>query len=121
MPQEAARATYAPILKKEDGRIDWARPASQIYNRMRAFTPWPGTYSTFRGQTCHLWGRSEAPRSEERQIVAGEILATGKEIRVACGAGTLLLLESIQIEGRKKIAAREFANGARLAAGERFS
>ena len=121
MPQEAARATYAPILKKEDGRIDWARPASQIYNRMRAFTPWPGTYSTFRGQTCHLWGRSEAPRSEERQIVGGEILATGKEIRVACGAGTLLLLESIQIEGRKKIAAREFANGARLAAGERFS
>ena len=119
-PQDAARATYAPILKKEDGRIDWARPATQIYNRMRGFTPWPGSYSSFRGQTCHLWGRPESPRSEEQQIAHGEILAMGKEIHVACGAGTRLLLESIQIEGRKKITAREFANGARLAAGERF-
>ncbi len=46
-PQDAARATYAPILKKEDGRIDWARPAPQIYNRMRGFTPWPGSYASF--------------------------------------------------------------------------
>jgi methionyl-tRNA formyltransferase len=120
-PQEAARATYAPILKKEDGRIDWGRPALQIYNRMRGFTPWPGSYSTFRGQTCHLWGRPETQPPPDEQISPGEILATGKEIHVACGAGTRLLLESIQIEGRKKVTAREFANGARLAAGERFS
>jgi len=119
-PQDAARATYASILKKEDGRIDWARPASQIYNRMRGFTPWPGSYTTFRGQTCHLWGRPEAQSTEGQQIAPGEIIATGKEIHVACGAGTRLHLESIQIEGRKKITAREFANGARLAAGERF-
>jgi methionyl-tRNA formyltransferase len=120
-PQDAARATYAPILKKEDGRIDWARPASQIYNCVRGFTPWPGSYSTFRGQTCHLWGRPAAPGLEGQKIAPGEILAMGKEIHVGCGARTRLLLESIQIEGRKKITAREFANGARLAASERFT
>ena len=120
-PQDGSRASLAPILKKEDGRIDWARPASQIYNRMRGFTPWPGSYSTFRGQTCHLWGRPGTQPPPDEQISPGEILATGKEIHVACGAGTRLLPESIQIEGRKKITATEFTNGARLAAGERFS
>src|SRR5712664_3371695 len=54
--QNHAEATYAPILKKEDGRIDWKRPATEIYNRMRGFAPWPGAYTTFRGQSCHLWG-----------------------------------------------------------------
>ena len=60
VPQEEKNASYAPILKKEDGRIDWGLPAAKIYNRMRGFTPWPGAYTTFRGQTCHLWGRPEA-------------------------------------------------------------
>src|SRR5258707_7905686 len=54
-PQNHAEATLAPILKKEDGRIDWNRPAREIYNRIRGFAPWPGAYTTFRGQTCHLW------------------------------------------------------------------
>src|SRR5467141_2350680 len=51
-PQNNDEATYAPLLKKEDGQIDWNRPAQEIYNRMRAFTPWPGAYTSFRGQTC---------------------------------------------------------------------
>src|SRR5947207_4021356 len=54
--QNHAEASYAPMLKKEDGRIDWRRPAMEIYNRMRGFAPWPGAYTTFRGQTCHVWG-----------------------------------------------------------------
>ena len=54
VPQDSEKASHAPILKKEDGRIEWARTAQQIYNRMRGFTPWPGTFSTLRGQTCHL-------------------------------------------------------------------
>jgi len=54
-----AEATYAPILKKEDGQIDWTRPAQEIYNRMRGFTPWPGAYSTFRGTgDPHLEGKN---------------------------------------------------------------
>jgi methionyl-tRNA formyltransferase len=120
VPQDAKNASYAPILKKEDGRIDWNRPAPQIYNRMRGFTPWPGSYSAFRGQTCHLWGRPEAPEPAQMLHAPGEIILAPKDIHVACGEGTRLRLESIQIEGRKKITAREFANGARLTTGERF-
>jgi methionyl-tRNA formyltransferase len=118
--QEEKNATYAPILKKEDGRIDWARTSQQIYNRMRGFTPWPGSYSTFRGQTCHLWGRPETRRTTEERLLPGTIVASTKEIHVVCGEGTCLRLESIQVEGRKKISAREFANGARIGLGERF-
>jgi methionyl-tRNA formyltransferase len=119
-PQDEKAASYAPILKKEDGRIDWRRPAHQIYNRMRGFAPWPGSYSTFRGQTCHLWGRPETRNAEGARITPGEIVPSTKEIYVACGEGTCLRLESVQVEGRKKISAREFANGARIGLAERF-
>ena len=121
MPQDAGGVSYAPILKKEDGRIDWKRPAREIYNRMRGFTPWPGAYSTFRGQTCHLWGKPEAgATSQELHAAPGEIVTAAKEIHVACDGQSMLHLESVQIEGRKKISAREFANGARLVPGEKF-
>jgi methionyl-tRNA formyltransferase len=122
-PQDETGVSYAPILKKEDGRISWQQPAQQIYNRMRGFTPWPGSYSIFRGQTCHLWGRPEkisAVEPAEAQKEHGEIIAVGKEIYVACAQDTSLRLEFIQMEGRKKITAREFANGARLGQGSRF-
>ena len=119
-PQDEKNASYAPILKKEDGRIDWARPAQQIYNRMRGFAPWPGSYSTFRGQTCHLWGRPEIRSTGDANFTPGAIVPSTKEIYVECGEGTCLRAESVQIEGRKRISAREFANGARLAPAERF-
>jgi methionyl-tRNA formyltransferase len=120
-PQEGKNATYAPILKKEDGRIDWSRPAQQIYNRMRGFTPWPGAYTTFRGQACHLWGRPESPGAAGAEATTGQIIQVGKEIRVLCGESTMLRLESVQVEGRRKVAAQEFANGARIAPGDRFA
>jgi methionyl-tRNA formyltransferase len=119
-PQDAKNASHAPILKKEDGRIDWALPAQRIYNRMRGFTPWPGSFSTFRGQTCHLWGRPEAAAHLQTQLPAGTLVLQGKEIGVACGDATGLRLDSVQIEGRKKMSAREFANGAHLAPGDCF-
>src|ERR1019366_4117547 len=58
-PQPSVNVSYAPILKKENGRIDWSRNAQHTYNRMRGFTPWPGAFTTFRGQTCQVWGRPE--------------------------------------------------------------
>jgi methionyl-tRNA formyltransferase len=119
-PQEEKNASYAPILKKEDGRIDWERPAQQIYNRMRAFAPWPGSYSKFRGQTCHLWGRPETTGAAGAHIAPGEIVPSTKEIYIVCGGETRLRLESIQIEGRRKISAREFANGARITQSDSF-
>jgi methionyl-tRNA formyltransferase len=120
-PQDNERSSYAPILKKEDGRIEWTRTAQQIYNRMRGFAPWPGSYTTFRGRTCHLWGRPERGAAADGRITPGEIIPSTKDVYVACGEGTCLRLESVQLEGRKRISAREFANGARFAPAERFA
>jgi methionyl-tRNA formyltransferase len=119
-PQDATNATFAPILKKEDGRIDWDLPAHQIYNRMRGFTPWPGAYTMFRKQTCQLWGIPAEPSTEWTKCAIGEIIHTKTDLYVICGEGTCLHLEAVQIEGRKKISARQFANGARLVADDGF-
>ncbi len=119
-PQDATNATFAPILKKEDGRIDWDLPAHQIYNRMRGFTPWPGAYTMFRKQTCQLWGIPAEPSTEWTKFAIGEIIHTTTDLYVICGEGTCLHLEAVQIEGRKKISARQFANGARLVADDGF-
>jgi len=116
--QNHAEATLAPSLKREDGRIEWTRPAQEIYNRMRGFAPWPGAYTEFRGQTCHLWGK---PVSNEKvEATPGTIVAGRGTVRAVCGAGSVLELGHVKLEGRKKVTATEFANGARLQAGERF-
>jgi methionyl-tRNA formyltransferase len=119
-PQDDSRKSFAPPLKKEDGRIDWSLRADQIYNRMRGFQPWPGAFTTFRGKACSVWGKP-APASESRAPGAsGTIQLQNGEILVSAGDGTSLRLEAVQMEGRKRVAAREFANGARLAPGDHF-
>jgi methionyl-tRNA formyltransferase len=120
VPQNHEDATLAPLLKKEHGLINWLLPAQQIYNRMRGFAPWPGAYTTFRGQTCHLWGAPTENTTAAAQHAPGEILFSPTHIHVVCGEGTRLQLDSVQLEGRKRISAREFANGARLRPGDRF-
>lgn len=116
--QDNAAASLAPILKREDGRIDWARPAQEIYNRMRGFAPWPGAYTEFRGQTCHLCGK---PASKEKvDGESGTLLASGGGLRVICGQGSVLELTSVKLEGRKQVTAAEFARGGRLQASERL-
>jgi len=117
-PQNDAAATLAPILRREDGQIDWARSASEIYNRMRGFAPWPGAYTGFRGQICHLWGK---PVSKEKEPAApGTLLAPSGGLRVVCGQGSVLELTAVKLEGRRQVSAVEFARGARLQAGERL-
>jgi methionyl-tRNA formyltransferase len=120
--QDHEMATFAPVLKKEHGRITWSHAAQKIYNRIRGFAPWPGAYSSFRGQTCHLWGR---PASRERAAslapaAEGAIVLSEQQVLAACGERTWLVVEEVQLEGRKRVAARDFANGARLQPGERF-
>jgi len=120
--QDHDQATFAPIIKKEHGRIAWSDPAQKIYNRIRGFQPWPGAYSGFREQVCDLWGR---PASRERAAALppspeGTILQSEQQVLAACGERTWLVLEEVQLEGRKRIPARDFANGARLVPGERF-
>ncbi len=125
-PQEHAKASYAPMLKKEDGRIDWKQPAKEIYNRMRGFAPWPGAYTTFRGQTCHVWAE---PVSKEGDValpngagggVPGTLFSEKNELFIWCGDTTVLCLRLVKVEGRKPVKATDFANGARLKSGERF-
>jgi len=123
--QDDSQASFAPMLKREDGRIDWARPAAEIYNRMRGFTPWPGAYTRFRGQTCHIWGRPwQEPASqlagERADLRPGALVHRGGNWLVACGTATLMVLTHVKMEGRKQISAIEFANGARLQTGEQF-
>lgn len=117
-PQNNSQASYAPILKKEDGRIDWSQPATVIYNRIRGLQPWPGAFSTFGGKTCQIWGRpierAGMPAS------SGSILLEGQQVLVSCGRDTALQLDHVQLEGRKRVTAREFASGARLIPDDRF-
>ena len=118
-PQDNSQATLAPLLKKEDGRIDWSLPARDIYNRIRGFEPWPGTFTSFRGRSCRVWGR---PVEVEQPIAEpGTVWWRGAEFQAACGENTALGLDFVQLEGHKRVTAREFANGARLGPGERFS
>jgi methionyl-tRNA formyltransferase len=123
IPQDSTQASHAPLLTKEHGRIDWAQPAAEIYNRIRGLAPWPGAFSTFRGRLCHVWGVPSASATMVGAVIAPDagILIVGEAtIEVICGNGTRLRLEAVQMEGRKRISAREFVNGARLGSGERF-
>ena len=118
--QNTSEATFAPPLKKEDGRLDWSQSAQRIYNRIRGLQPWPGAFTNFRNQKCAIWGKP-APLAEARRMDApGTPTTEAGELFVACGESTSLRLEFVQLEGRKRLAAREFANGARLTPGERF-
>jgi methionyl-tRNA formyltransferase len=111
-------ATYAPLLKKEDGLIDWERKAKEIFNRMRGFEPWPGAYTTFRGKSCHL--RGEPVTREQAPELPGTILMEDGALRVACGHATVLRVLTVKLQGRAEVSAKEFVNGARLAKEERF-
>lgn len=109
--QDPAQATLAPILKKEDGGIDWARPAPAIHNRVRGLLPWPGAYTGFRGQTLHIWKTriAQAPAGP-----AGQLRRVGKSLLALCGDGAAVELIELQLEGRKRIGGEAFANGQRL-------
>jgi methionyl-tRNA formyltransferase len=110
--QDNSLATYAPILKKEDGRIDWSMPAREIADRVRGFQPWPGCFTMWRGKRLAIW-RARAASGEGR---AGAIHGTC----VGCGEGVLELIE-VQPEGKKRMAADAFVRGHQIRDGEVFS
>ncbi len=114
--QDHTQATLAPILKREDGQIEFHRSATQIGNRLRGFQPWPGAFTTFRGKTLHIW----AARPAEGNIPSGEIRREGHHLLVGCGSHTSLALLEVQIEGKKRMSAHDFMNGYRLKDGERL-
>jgi methionyl-tRNA formyltransferase len=111
-PQDNSLATYAPILKKKDGRIDWSNPAQQIHDLIRGFQPWPGAHTSFRGQSLHLW-RSRLVLEHTRDLPPGALIEKQGVFAVA-GDGAVIELLEVQLEGRKKMPAEVFANGHRL-------
>jgi methionyl-tRNA formyltransferase len=111
-PQDNARSSLAPILKKEEGRIDFQRPAQEVWNRLRGFQPWPGAFTSFRGKNLNVWGaRVFDDLSQPRSASEGEMFIEGQSLIVGCGKGTALELIEVQPEGKKRMAARDFVHG----------
>jgi len=118
-PQDHARASLAPILRKEDGDIDWNWPAQAIHNRIRAFNPWPGTVTRFRGSACRIL-KSRVGPSIEGAEAPGTITATKGQVSVTCGDRVRLHIMEVQLPGKKPVSGGDFANGMRMQAGEQF-
>ena len=119
-PQRDRDATFAPVLKKEDGLIDWSQSAFDIERRIRGFQPWPNAYTKFDSKNLILW-EAQPTISVTSGIVNGEVIVAQKdELVVQCGRKTALRVLEVQPEGRKRMAARDFINGTRLKVGDRF-
>jgi methionyl-tRNA formyltransferase len=118
VPQDHTKATLAPILKKEDGRIDFSRTANEIFNRLRGFQPWPGAFTTFKGKALQV--HKASPSTLKCSVEPGEIATDGTSLTVGCGQGTALDLIEIQMEGKRRMLAREFINGYRPKPGDRL-
>ncbi len=114
-PQDSSNASLAPILKKEDGRIDWTQPASQIHNRVRGFLPWPGCHTKLRGKTLEIWkSRIAEPGAGQ----PGSARAHHGRFLVSCGKDTTLEILELQLEGKKRMSAAPFLNGFQLVQNE---
>jgi methionyl-tRNA formyltransferase len=118
--QDHSAATLAPIMKKEDGKFDWNFSADRIARMVRGFQPFPTTYTTFDGKKLTIWKASF--RAEKLVADPGTVIsASGDELVVSCGEGSLLEISELQLEGKKRIAVRDFLNGTKLKIGDRLS
>ena len=121
-PQDHSRVTLAPILKKEDGRMDFARSARDLFNRLRGFQPWPGVFTTFKSKTLQVH-RAQALQHLVK-LTPGEVAVDGIRLFVGCGENNdkdtapMLELIEIQLEGKRRMTAQEFINGYRPKSGD---
>lgn len=115
VPQKDDEATLAPLLKKEDGRIDFNRSAHEIYNRLRGFQPWPGAFTTFRGKALNV----SAAKLASEKVPQAQLLVKDDKLFVGCGESTALELLEVQPEGKKRISALDFVHGYRPEVGEK--
>jgi methionyl-tRNA formyltransferase len=134
--QDDALATLAPILKREDGWIDFLRPAKQIYDRWRGFQPWPGAHTILRGKKLIVQRMKLVPGRIEGQptlsdetgkdgppslmVVPGALMVRGDLMLVGCGDGCLIGLDEVQLEGKRRMSAAEFLRGNQVRSGERL-
>ena len=112
-PQDHTQATFAPRLAKEDGRIDWTRPARAIHNLARGLHPWPHAFSFLEGSRYLILRTGvEAPSTSDPPHAPGDIVeARGDRLRVGCGQGTVLAVHELQTEGRRRLPTRAFLAG----------
>ena len=116
--QDHSKATLAPVLKKEDGLIDFQRTAVEIWNRLRGFQPWPGAYTRFRGKQLQIHAAKPFPSLST--LTPGELVAENDSFIVGCGNKSALEVTELQLEGKKRMSARDFLHGYRLTPGERL-
>jgi methionyl-tRNA formyltransferase len=115
-PQDNSQASLAPILKKEDGLVDFSRSAAEIFNRIRGFQPWPGAHTKFRGKNLQLM----KARPTTDALPLAELQATVDRLLVGCGHQTSLEVLEIQLEGKKRTSAADFVRGYRPQPGEKL-
>ena len=121
-PQDHFAATYAPILKREDGLIDWNMSAEEIANRVRGFQPFPGTFTYYRQKKLTIWAATPQNGTDIREVQPGTVLSTeGGTLEVAAGGGTVLQVAEVQFEGKRRMAVRDVLNGVPIAPGARFA
>ncbi|MBV8855742.1 MAG: methionyl-tRNA formyltransferase [Acidobacteria bacterium] len=120
--QHDEAATLAPILRREDGLIDWSLDAAQIEHRVRGLQPWPNAFTTHHGRRLIVWhAEARAREAEDGEATAGTlVVARGDDLITACGGGTTLKLLEVQPEGKQRMRARDFINGSRVQAGEKL-
>ena len=117
--QDSAYATFAPILKREDGHIDFERTAMEIYNRWRGFQPWPGAYTSFRGKKLTLH-RMMPMELRGEQGNSAEVRVERDRLFVDCGGNSRLEIFEVQPEGKKRMSAADFLRGHQLKSGDRL-
>jgi methionyl-tRNA formyltransferase len=115
--QDHSLATLAPILTREDGWIDFSLGAQRVYDRWRGFQPWPGAHTMLRGkklivQRMHVAGAGA--------VEAGVVEVRGDALLVGCGGGSLIALDEVQMEGKRRVSAAEFLRGNQVRTGERL-
>ena len=114
--QDHSLATHAPILKKEDGRIDFGRTATEIWNRLRGFQPWPGAYTIFKRRNLQV--HRVCPVQTTNMLAAAEMKVEDRRLFVGCGHGTTIEFLELQPEGKRVMSARDFISGYRPQSGE---
>src|SRR5271169_5754677 len=110
-PQDDFQATLAPILTREDGLIDFSRTATETWNRLRGFQPWPGAFTTFRGKNLQL--HSAVPAPGVAAVKATRFTVENDRLLLGFALGTALEILDLQMEGKKRMSARNFVNGYR--------
>ena len=119
-PQDHARATDAPILTREDGRMDFHRPAMTLYNRWRGFQPWPGAWTLLNGKKLAVHRLLPTELMGVRAAEPGSVVVQQGTIFAACGEGTWIELVEVQLEGKRRMNAGEFLRGHALQSGARL-